>query len=675
MVLAYLEEPLGTYFEYHQQESIVDRDRNRIRSFCRSPLATLFAALALVLMAGWLGCNCVDDMSIDNQNDGERDAGDLDDVDPDDDTTDPDDDTDNGPSEPVDPCEDVNCADGQLCNAGNCYEICDHDMDCADSERCTDGYCAPEDCQDIDCPDDQSCFRGICYDDCSDDDDCPGEGGITCEDGACVPLDDQCDNLECDQVTCPPDSPSTTLTGTVTIPSGEYPLPSASVYVPNDELEELTEGAACEQCEDIISGDPITQDLSNTYGEFELINVPAADEVPLVIQSGKWRRKVYIDNVEPCAENEITDPELLRLPRNQSEGNIPDIAVTTGGWDSLECLPYNLGLDDEEFTNPDGDGKVNFYSAVGGATNYASDFNNGATFPQADQWWYDLDNLMEYDIIMHSCEGSQNQSNKTSGGNAYEKFTEFVNDGGRAFTSHWENEWLEHAPELEDVTDWQGTFGGSSSAEVNTDFAPAEEMHDWMVDAGAISAGGSFSVNDARYTIGNLDESLTELWLTYTDGIPLYFAFNTPLHDDEDDQCGRVVFSDLHVGIGSGDNFPSQCNTDLTPQEEALIYMFFDLTACIAPECEPITCDDVANNCGIHPDECGGTIDCGVCCVEIDEPCESDEDCCDSLWCDDDTGLCTDRCRNAGERCSQNSDCCSEACDTSGEGEGACVPG
>jgi hypothetical protein len=105
----------------------------------------------------------------------------------------------------------------------------------------------------------------------------------------------------------------------------------------------------------------------------------------------------------------------------------------------------------------------------------------------------------------------------------------------------------------------------------------------------------------------------------------------------------------------------------------ALIYMFFDLSGCIAPECEPATCDDFGN-CGTHPDGCGGSISCGgTCCVEIEESCDTDADCCDNLWCDDDTNRCTDDCRTAGERCSKGSECCSDICSASAGEEGVCI--
>jgi hypothetical protein len=74
-------------------------------------------------------------------------------------------------------------------------------------------------------------------------------------------------------------------------------------------------------------------------------------------------------------------------------------------------------------------------------------------------------------------------------------------------------------------------------------------------------------------------------------GQTMHFSFNTPVGGPP--YCGRAVFSDLHVGAdpmtGDMPPPPGGCNNnvDLSPQEKALEFTLFDLSACVIPDSAP----------------------------------------------------------------------------------------
>ena len=78
-------------------------------------------------------------------------------------------------------------------------------------------------------------------------------------------------------------------------------------------------------------------------------------------------------------------------------------------------------------------------------------------------------------------------------------------------------------------------------------------------------------------------------WL-YSSAAPKFYSFNTPIGTPPDNQCGRGVFTDIHVSSGdaSGGTFPANCTTTgFTPQEKALLFLLFDLASCIQDDNTP----------------------------------------------------------------------------------------
>jgi len=404
---------------------------------------------------------------------------------------------------------------------------------------------------------------------------------------------DACVGLECQVDQCQ-GSTRTTLTGTVYAPNGTLPLYNVTVYVPRDPVDPLPAGATCDRCGQAPSGNPIALTTTDTKGEFRLEDVPAGSDIPLVIQVGKWRRQVVVPSVPKCVDTALT-AEQTRLPRNQSEGDIPQMALTTGGADALECLLRKIGLDDREFTAAGGSGRVHLYAGVGGTPRFVAGLNGGASFADAQTLWDTTAHLMPYDVTFLSCEGGQNPSTKPA--SARQALSDYTDLGGRVFMSHWHNYWVEEAPA---ASQWSDVITPSSrndlgniTADINTSVARASDLAQWLVNVMGSTTLGKIAIRDTQHTVDAVDEQRAEKWIfspTTANGRPSvqYYQFTTPLTVDAGSRCGKVVFSDIHVSTGddSGGNlqFPNGCTTTgLTPQEKVLAFMIFDIASCVGP--------------------------------------------------------------------------------------------
>jgi hypothetical protein len=406
-------------------------------------------------------------------------------------------------------------------------------------------------------------------------------------------------NLIGKQVSCDGDV-TTTVSGTVYIPSGQLPLYNVMVYVPETELGPLPPGASC-SCE--ISGEPIVSTLTDASGHFVLENVPVGPDIPIVIQVGDWRREINIGTVEACVDTPVPD-RTLTLPKNQSEGDLPRIAVATGRLDALECLVRKLGVSESEFTNPRGGGRVQLFTGMDGTDQYVDELNGGEVFPPAEALWDDVEALQDYDIVLLSCEGDappapdeplSDVPNKSEA--AMQAMFDYANLGGRIFASHFHSIWFQRGPapfpQIASFTDANDSEYNEITAQVVTGFPKGDAMQQWIQSTGT-SPDGLIPIVGGAHTILAENTDYAQRWLETSDPPSVqYISANTPLGASDAEQCGRVVLSDLHVSPGFPDGdysdqtteFPEGCITDtLSPQEAVLAFMLFDLSACIVPD-------------------------------------------------------------------------------------------
>jgi hypothetical protein len=457
-----------------------------------------------------------------------------------------------------------------------------------------------------------------------------GDGGST---GPCT-------GLACQQ-TCA----STTIKGKVYDPAGVNGLYNVFVYVPNAPLDPITSGPVCTQCQAPASGSPITSTSTLSDGTFTLTNVPVGANIPIVLQLGKWRRHLTIPSVASCATVTPADG-FFRLPRKQAESspddNIPLIAFTTG-CDGAECFfRGRVGIDDSEFTGPTGSGRVHVYKSAN---------DDDQTFPggagDAATLWKTASEWMKYDIIFDACEcAPYDRGGADSTDVGYVNFLNYLNAGGRVFTTHYfynffadehqcnaltsdgfgEENYCYGQAGLPTIGSWQANSGnappvetsncpnddelandntaeesGANCLTIDTSIPKGVAFAQWyQTNSSKLSIGGGekygyVGLTDIRQDMGPLAPSLITAgtatpWL-YSGDLTgkydaYYFSFNTPVSIPTAKQCGRAIFSDVHLDDAPYGTFPAYCapdpnSNDHAPNELALEFLFFDLSSCV----------------------------------------------------------------------------------------------
>ncbi|MGO8995062.1 MAG: carboxypeptidase regulatory-like domain-containing protein [Polyangiaceae bacterium] len=425
-------------------------------------------------------------------------------------------------------------------------------------------------------------------------------------DGASPDTAPPCVNLQCQQVACS-GTVTTTVSGTILDPAGKNPLYNVAVYVPNSTPSAFTDHATCDTCADLYTGDPLVTASTAADGTFTIQNVPAGTNIPLVVQIGKWRRQLTIPTVTACT-NTALDPTTTRLPRNRTEGDLPKMAVSTGGADTLECLLERIGVDEAEYTSGTGDERVHIYQGTGGNA------ESGGSPSSQSSLWDSTTDLSAYDIVILSCEGGENGNTKPA--TSLAALEAYANGGGRVFASHFHYYWFEgtgSSPEFKATATWipgsNGIGPGAdnvTSASINTSFPKGLALDQWLGIVSALQSDGTLQITDSRQnaSVNPAVNVSSQSWITdvtvptVPSGGPttMYLDFNTPIAATPASQCGRVVYSDLHVGAASNDysngtsTVPGGCTVgDLSAQEKALEFMLFDLSSCVTPDNVPPT--------------------------------------------------------------------------------------
>jgi hypothetical protein len=156
------------------------------------------------------------------------------------------------------------------------------------------------------------------------------------------------------------------------------------------------------------------------------------------------------------------------------------------------------------------------------------------------------------------------------------------------------------------VAAFSRSSGGVDDLQVSVDssFPKGLAFRQWLVNVKASTEPGKLELQKLEHSVDTVNPELARRWIYGIDpdgkvggsrvpDMVQYFSFTTPVGEPE---CGRMVFSDVHVSFGGGDYaatpFPDRCSAspsdELSAQEKALEFMIFDLSSCIQKEDDPI---------------------------------------------------------------------------------------
>ena len=237
-----------------------------------------------------------------------------------------------------------------------------------------------------------------------------------------------------------------------------------------------------------------------------------------MIVSGRWRRQLVIPNTTACT-NIPLPASFAVMPQNQSQGDIPKIAIATGQDDVVECVLTMMGISPSEFTDASGPGRINLFG--GGGAPGSGIVLDPATPTQASLMG-DATVLHQYDVLMLPCEGAD----YTKPAPELSNLIDYANAGGRVFTSHFSYSWMWNNAEFNNVAQWIGGPDTEILPEVglgtvNTSFAEGETLAEWLPLVGATSTPGDIPiVTPFKDTNGVI--APTQEWLTVSS--PLYLG-------------------------------------------------------------------------------------------------------------------------------------------------------
>lgn len=356
---------------------------------------------------------------------------------------------------------------------------------------------------------------------------------------------------------------ATTVKGTVYAPNGTDPLPNIYVYAAA-QVNPFPKGNYCNQCTmPLDAWYTHTQSAADGTFTLDLADAPRGANITFVINVGRFR-KVTMLPVTACSNNSAPKTATT-LPGSSADGDIPNIAVTTGNSDHLDQILGVLGI--TQFDCYEGRASTSSTPTCTPIDTVANLI--GKTSAKT---------IDDYHLLFISCAP-----------NAYKTFgspslasnaASFVTAGGRMFVTDMSYDWVAQA--FPSAITWMGP-GGNPQPVDGANVGVAGTYDGNVDDMSLLAWLGNFGIGNPVTIQGFLNpwsvqQSLPKTSTQIVDGtvstssgssdVPLTTQFDVSA-------CGRVVYSSYHTAGGT------VSPGNLLPQERILEYLMFEVGSCV----------------------------------------------------------------------------------------------
>src|SRR5262249_43488710 len=153
------------------------------------------------------------------------------------------------------------------------------------------------------------------------------------------------------------------------------------------------------------------------------------------------------------------------------------------------------------------------FAGKDGTAKYNASLNGGAAFGDAPSFWSSSEKLLQYDVVLLSCEGTPDAGNKSA--DALAAMKSYLDAGGRVFASHWHNYWLKKgpAPFPSLATFVSEPDLNSITASLDSSFPKGQAFAEWLINVNASTTKGELPIEAAQHTVRSVNASLAQRWI------------------------------------------------------------------------------------------------------------------------------------------------------------------